>query len=159
MPERAKVVLTRRIAASPERVFEACTKPELLARWFSPRLFDVCEVEADARVGGKFAFRMTGEPGTYGAEGVYREIVPGRKLVLTWRWVEGPGNEPPDGVVSLVTFDLAPDGQGTLLMLTHDNLPDQEQAKSHREGWTEALDKLERTLADYRAHTGEARRP
>jgi uncharacterized protein YndB with AHSA1/START domain len=35
--------------------------------WFGPKAFDACEVEADVRVGGRFAFRMTSSKGTYGA--------------------------------------------------------------------------------------------
>lgn len=150
MSDGVKLVLTRRINAPPARVFDACTRPELLARWFSPRPFEICEVETDVRVGGRFAFRMTGAPGIYGAEGVYREVVPGKRLVMTWTWVEGPESEPPDGVTSLVTFDLAPDGDGTLLTLTHERLPDQAQADSHREGWIEAFDKLEALLDEKR---------
>ena len=146
MTRKASLSLVRRINASPERVYEACTRPELLAKWFSPKPFHVCEVDADVRIGGKFSFRMTGEPGTYGAEGVYREIVPNRKLVLTWTWVDAPPDEPLDGSASLVTFDIAPDGAGTALTLTHEALRDQDEADSHQEGWIQALDKLTRLL-------------
>jgi uncharacterized protein YndB with AHSA1/START domain len=142
MAEAAKLVLTRRLAAAPRDVFEALTTADLLARWFSPRPFHVCEVEAELRVGGKFSFRMEGEPGRFGAEGIYKEIVPDRRLVLTWTWVERPAGDPLDDRTSLVSFDLAPDGDGTILTLTHEQLPDQEQADSHAEGWTEALAKL-----------------
>lgn len=147
MSEGAKLVLTRRFDAAPARVWEACTRPELLARWFSPRPFHVCEVDADVRVGGSFHFRMTGEPGTYAAEGLYRQVVPGERLVFTWTWIEGPDSDPPDGVTSLVTFRFAPDGAGTLMTLSHERLPDQEQADSHQEGWTEALAKLASLLS------------
>jgi hypothetical protein len=30
-------------------------------------------------------------------------------------WTEGPAGDEPDGVESLVTFDIRPDGNGTLL--------------------------------------------
>ncbi len=143
-----KVVLTRRLKVAPADVFEACTSPEILAQWLGPRAFDVCQVDADVRVGGTFSFRMTGEKGVYGAEGIYRVVDPPRRLQLTWTWTEGPEHERPDGATSLVTFDFAPDGKGTRLTLTHEGLPDQEQAASHSEGWSEALDKLERVLAD-----------
>ena len=124
-------------------MWKACTDPELLALWFGPRAFDVCEVEADVRVGGRFAFRMQSAKGTYGARGVYREVSAPSRLVLTWTWTEAPDGEPLDGVESLVTFELQPEGNGTLLTLTHDQLADQTSAESHREGWTEAVDKLE----------------
>jgi hypothetical protein len=62
MSGTAKALLKRRIAASIEDVFEACTRPDLLAQWFGPKDFKTCEVEADMRIGGRFAFRMTGRP-------------------------------------------------------------------------------------------------
>jgi uncharacterized protein YndB with AHSA1/START domain len=142
----AKVVLERRLSAPPPEVFEACTRPEIMAEWLGPRAFSMCEVEADVRVGGTFSFRMKGEKGVYGARGVYRAVDPPRRLQLAWTWTEGPQGEEPDGVTSLVTFDLAPDGEGTLLTLTHEGLPDRRQADSHESGWSESLDKLERTL-------------
>lgn len=148
MTGSAKAVLRRRFAAPIERVFAACTRAELLARWFSPKAFETCDVEVDLRVGGRFAFRMAGAPGTYAAEGIYREITPPNRLVLTWRWTQGPPDEPPDGVTSLVTFDLVPDGDGTTLTLTHEGLPDRAQADSHGEGWGETLDKLARLLEE-----------
>lgn len=151
MPDRgdptqgnAKLTLTRRIRARPSKVYAACSRPELLAKWFGPRDFRVCEVDADVRVGGKFSFRMRRDDGgVFGAKGTYREVAPDERLVLTWQWTEGPEGEEPDGVESLVTIDLRADGEGTLLTLTHERLADQESADSHRDGWTEALDKLE----------------
>ena len=144
----ARVAITRRLNARPDQVFEACTDPRLLALWFGPRAFDVCEVDADVRVGGRFSFRMTSDRGTCGAQGVYQEVTPPTRLVLTWTWTEAPDDEELDGVESLVTFDLRRDGDATLLTLTHDRLRDQESADSHREGWAEALGKLERLFAD-----------
>jgi len=144
--ESTKLVLRRRFDAATADVWDACTRPELLARWFSPKPFHVCEVEAEVRVGGRFHFRMTGEPGTFAASGVYQEVVHGERVVFSWIWVEGPDNDPPDGFTSLVTFEFAPDGEGTLMTLSHERLPDQRQIDSHQEGWTEALSKLESVL-------------
>lgn len=105
-------------------------------------------MEADVRVGGRFSYRMSGGPGDFAAEGVYREVVPPVRLVLTWEWTDGPPEEPPDGVISLVTFDLAPDGDGTMLTLTHEGLPNAERADSHRQGWTETFEKLAGLLSE-----------
>jgi uncharacterized protein YndB with AHSA1/START domain len=143
-----KIQLVSRFAGPPMRVWEACTSAELLGKWFSPAPFHDCIVKADVRVGGRFFFRMTGEPGTFAAEGVYREVDPPRRLVLTWTWTEGPPDQPPDGVTSLVTFDIEPDGEGTRLTLTHEGLPDQAQADSHKQGWTETLEKLRRLIEE-----------
>ena len=140
------LTVMRRFRASPEEVFAACTDPGLLGRWFGPARFTVTHMEADARVGGRLFFRMTGPEGTVAAAGTFREVEPPRRVVLTWAWVEGPAGAPPDATASLVTFSIEPDGpgngSGTRLALTHEGLPDAGEARSHEQGWTEALAKL-----------------
>lgn len=147
MTAGAKAVLARRYDASPAEVFAACTRPDLLARWLGPNHFEICEVEAEVRIGGRFAFRMKNADGVLGAQGIYREIVDDVRIVLSWQWIEGTEQNPADGVISEVVIDLTPDGDGTMLTLTHAGLPDQEQADSHEHGWSEALAKLEALFA------------
>ncbi|HET6469968.1 MAG TPA: SRPBCC domain-containing protein, partial [Geminicoccaceae bacterium] len=69
------------------------------------------------------------------------EVVPDAKLVFTWAWRSMPERE------SLVTVLLRPDGDGTLLTLTHERFFDEDARDRHRSGWSGALDKLERHLA------------
>jgi len=147
MASDVKAVITRHLRARPARVFEACTDPKLLALWLGPKAFEVCDVSADARVGGRFMLRMENDQGVHAAEGVYQEITPPTRVVLTWRWTEAPDGTELNGVESLVTFEMRADGDGTLLTLTHDRLKDQASADDHSEGWTEAVDKLEGLLA------------
>jgi uncharacterized protein YndB with AHSA1/START domain len=73
--------------------------------------------------------------------GVYREVVPGTRLVFTWAWQSTPERE------SLVTVTLARDGDGTLLTLHHEQFFDQAARDGHERGWTGTLDKLERLFA------------
>lgn len=143
-----RVVLTRYLRARPAEVFHACTAPDVLAQWLGPKAFEVCDVSSDARVGGAFSFHMRGEDGLYGAAGVYRVVDPPRRVQLTWIWTEGPQVEWPEGLESLLTFDLAPEGQGTRLTLTHEGLPDQKRVESHTDGWSQALDKFEHLYAE-----------
>jgi uncharacterized protein YndB with AHSA1/START domain len=96
----------------------------------------------DARIGGRYCVSFTmqgGEPFEVG--GVYREIVPNRRLVFSWAWRSTPERE------SLVTVSIEPDGGGTLLTLHHEQLSDQAACDSHERGWNNALDKLEHDLA------------
>ena len=48
---------------------------------------------------------------------------------------------------SQVTVVLQPDGDGTLLTLTHEQLFDQAARDGHERGWRGSLDKLENYLA------------
>ena len=146
----AKLQIVRRYRASPEKVFAACSNPATMKSWFGPKDFRVTALSADVRVGGKFSFRMIGPPGEMAAEGTYEAVEPPTLLVHTWRWTEGPPEYPPDGVTSRITYTFEPDGTGTRLTFTQEGLADQEQADSHKEGWSEALDKLELLLGEAR---------
>lgn len=139
----AQLVLERFIAASPALVFELLIDPAELRQWLGPRGFVVTTFEADVRVGGVFRFRMQRDGGgDYGADGVYREIVQDERVVMTWRWNEAPPGEPLDRSETLITIALRAEGAGTLLTLTHAQLPDRASADSHAVGWKDGLDKL-----------------
>jgi len=98
--------------------------------------------EADLRVGGRFRVRFhTPDGAQHCVSGVYRELVPDRKLVFSWAWQSTPERE------SQVTIDLKPDSDGTLLTLTHEQFFDETARDDHRRGWTLALDNLEKVFA------------
>jgi uncharacterized protein YndB with AHSA1/START domain len=48
------LVVRRTIGASPERVFDAWTKPERLRLWWGPRDVTCTAAEVDLRVGGRY---------------------------------------------------------------------------------------------------------
>jgi uncharacterized protein YndB with AHSA1/START domain len=73
--------------------------------------------------------------------GIVQEAVAGKKVVYTWAWQSTPDRE------SLVTVEFKPDGDGTLLVLTHEQFFDEPARDRHNNGWTAALDKLEAYLA------------
>ena len=131
------VTLVRRIKAPPAKVWAAITQPQLMMQWWGPDAGPTLSVTADVRPGGRFSlvFRLlSGEE--HNPTGVYREVIPERKLVFTW---DLPGAAEP---VSLVTFRLEPFDGGTELTLTHERLPDEETRASHEHGWNGLLDKL-----------------
>jgi len=98
--------------------------------------------KADVRVGGRFLVGFRGdEGGRHDVSGIYKEVVPGRKLVFSWAWRTTPERE------SQVTIDLKPDGDGTVLTLTHEQFFDEKARDDHRQGWSRALDNLEKVFA------------
>lgn len=98
--------------------------------------------ETDLRIGGRFRVQFwTPDGEQHCVGGVYREIVPDRKLVFSWAWQSTPERE------SQVTLDLKPDTDGTILTLTHEQFFDEKARDDHRRGWTRALDNLESVFA------------
>jgi uncharacterized protein YndB with AHSA1/START domain len=84
-PSDREIAMTRAFDAPRRLVFDAWTKPELLKRWlgvFGGWSMDVCEV--NLKVGGSYRFVWRGPDGAkMGMGGVYREVVPGERLVAT----------------------------------------------------------------------------
>jgi uncharacterized protein YndB with AHSA1/START domain len=139
---KPSLTLKRRLNAPPQKVFSAWTDPKKLARWMGPEEIETLSTEADARIGGHFRFIMRSPDGeTHDVSGSYREVVPNEKLVFTWTWRSTPERQ------SLVTVALKPDGDGTLLTLTHEQFFDEAARDRHQHGWSGSLDKLERYVA------------
>jgi len=138
--ESFRVVLERILPAPPPDVFRAWTDPESLRVFMCPGSLTSAEVEADVRVGGRFRIVM----GKVEHTGEYRVVDSPSRLVFTWHSPStGPGG-------SLVTIALAPDAGGTRLVLTHEQLPSDDVAARHRQGWGSILEKLERRLLSTR---------
>ena len=78
---------------------------------------------------------------THRVGGVFREIVPDRRLVYTWAWESTPERE------SLVTVEFRPHGQGTELLLVHERFADRDARDRHSEGWLGCLGRFERYLS------------
>ncbi len=142
MSTKPSLAIRRRLNAPPARVYDAWTRPEVLVRWFGPGDTRVVRAEADVRVGGRFNIVFEGDDGEiHDVSGTYREVVANRRLVFTWTWISTPERE------SVVTVALAPDGDATLLVLTHEAFFNETVRDNHRSGWSQGLDKLEALFA------------
>jgi len=110
--------LERRFDAPPDVVFDAWTTPGLLDWFFNPGMPHDEVVTVDLRVGGQWRQHMVVNAETqYMTGGLYREIVPGQKLVFLWGAVGGwPALdlEKPDDC-PLCTVELRPEGEGTVM--------------------------------------------
>lgn len=113
-PTDREIAMTRVFDAPSRLVFEAYTRPGLLKQWLGVQNgweLDVCEI--DLRVGGSYRYVWRGpNSAAMTMGGVYREIVPGERIVTTERF-EDPGYE--CAVVGTVTF-VEHDGKTTLTM-------------------------------------------
>ena len=139
---RPSLTLTRRFSAAPEKVYAAWADPQKLVQWFGPGSVEEGSVKADIdlRVGGRYriSFRAKGNYNEVG--GVYREVVPNRRLVFSWAWHSTPERE------SLVTISIKPEGSGSLVVFNHAQFVDAAARDNHERGWMELLAKLESYL-------------
>ena len=105
--------------ASPARIFQALMDSHEHAAFTANGVADISR-----EAGGAFS--------THGGQIVGRniEIVPDRRIVQAWRVSNWP-----DGVYSLIRFELAGDGGGTKLIFDHWGFP--AEARDHLDaGWT-----------------------
>lgn len=140
LPTPAPAIRLERLLPAPvAEVFAAWTDPVLMARWLAPT--GHAEVEADVRVGGGFRVTMIGNDVRLEHTGEYLVIDPPRRLSFTWR-------SPYTGEhASQVDVSLTARGQATLLVLSHQRLPDETRA-SHEGGWAKILERLAAVLVD-----------
>ena len=136
--DKTRLEVRRHFNTTVAKVYAALTDPEQMKYWMAPNdAFAESEVTLDARVGGRYRIVMHAPDGeTFRVGGVFREIVPDRKLVYTWAWESTPERE------SLVTLELSAAGDGTDLVLTHQRLADVEARDKHLQGWIGCLDRL-----------------
>ncbi|NYG05765.1 uncharacterized protein (TIGR03086 family) [Phycicoccus badiiscoriae] len=126
------------LPVSPDEAFALITEPERLRRW------QTVSATVDLRAGGSYRWTVT--PG-HVAEGTYREVEPGRRVVFGWGW-DGNPDLPKDASTVTVTIEPAP--EGSKVTLVHEGLTE-DQAAQHAEGWNHYFERLERLAA-----TGDA---
>ena len=135
------LTVRRRVTAPPQELFDDWLDPDMLARWMRPEDRISSNITNDPRVGGDFEVLMQTPRGDIPHTGTYRTIDRPKRLAFTWNSDSaGNGN-------SLVTLDFKPAGDGTEVVLKHENLPSQQEADNHRKGWTRVLDQMSRVYA------------
>jgi uncharacterized protein YndB with AHSA1/START domain len=137
------LTLVRRIKARPAIVFDALVTPEGIASWWGPDAGPVLVAETDPRVGGRFRVRFRMLDGSeHECRGEYLEMARPERVAMSWRWAGG--EDPGESRLEIALRAIA---EGTELTLTHSLLHDEERRRSHEQGWSGALDKLERQFA------------
>jgi uncharacterized protein YndB with AHSA1/START domain len=135
-----ELLITRTFDAPPSVLFALWSKPGHLKRWMGPANFTCPEAEIDFRVGGSYrAMIKSKEQGENWFGGVYREIIPNRRLVFTFAW---DNDGPSAGVETLVTITFEERGGKTVQTFHQSPFLNVERRDSHVGGWTEAFDKL-----------------
>jgi uncharacterized protein YndB with AHSA1/START domain len=120
-----------RVRARPETIFPFFTEPELMVRWMGTA------AQAEPVPGGIYRVEINGR---YIARGEYVEVSPPDRLVFTWGWEGGESVVRPGA--STVEVTLTAEGEHTLVRLVHRDLPSDDSAGSHGEGWAHYLERL-----------------
>jgi uncharacterized protein YndB with AHSA1/START domain len=101
-PGEREIVTERVFDAPRERVWAACTDPELIARWWGLRSTRTVVDRQELEPGGAWRFVEINADGSQaGFRGVYREVVAPERLVYTFEYEGTPGRV----LVDTVTFD------------------------------------------------------
>jgi len=136
--DNLEVRITRVFNATPDKLWAAYTKPELIVKWW-----DNTEVDKnDLKVGGAWRYVSHGGDGSVHAfRGEFKEIEEPKKIVRTFEY------EPMAGHVMTETLNLEPVGDGKTKVTTiskFDNAQDLEGMVSMgmKEGSSAGLDRL-----------------
>jgi uncharacterized protein YndB with AHSA1/START domain len=141
--ETETVVVERVIHASQQTLFEMWTEADKITTWFS------AEAVLDPRPGGIAHLTMGGkvvegeESSRLETIGHFVVVDPHSHLEFTWGFAQERVGVPPDS--SVVAVDFIPQGEGTLVRVTHTGLPAGRDTSpfSERKGWTTMLEHLE----------------
>lgn len=109
-PDVPLVRIIREFDAPPEKVFQAHTDPELVAKWMGPNGYENDIETFDCRTGGEFRYQSTGEGWEGWFRGSFHEVRPNSVIIQTFSY-EGM----PDGVaLERIEFEALGDGRTRL---------------------------------------------
>lgn len=149
------IIIDRVLELPINKVWQAWTQSELCKKWWGPKDFTSPVCSLDFRMGGKYLNCMRSPEGKeFWSTGVYKEIIPYKKLVFTDSFSDKKGNVIPAAEMDmpgdwplemLVTVSFEQTGEKTRMKLKHEGIP----AEMHDEctkGWNESFDKLEENI-------------
>lgn len=155
--DRNELVTTRILNAPIELVWKAWIIPERVKKWWGPKGFTSPFCKIDFKVGGKYVFCMRDPKGKrLWSTGVYKEIVPLKKIVVTDSFADRKGNvvhasyygfvdeDWPLELQATITFDNL--GTRTKMTLYYIGIPSGKLGEDTRISWNQSFDKLAASL-------------
>ena len=131
------------VEAAPEIVFEVVSSPDHLKHWWP----DDARYEPTPGAVGEIIF---GDPDAGGGVAAFTVVDVRPPRLFSFRWTHPAGEPAVEGNSLLVTFELSPFGEGTLLRMTETGFREMgwevavlEQAyQEHAQGWDFFLPRL-----------------
>lgn len=156
--KNGELIITRVFDAPQEMVWKAWTEPERFMLWWGPKGFTSPVAKIDLRVGGSYLSSMRSPDGKdFWSKGVFREVVPQERLVMTDSFADEKGNtvqasyyglgkDFPLELVITVNFEEL-DGK-TKLVLKHSGIEgiSVTDRDDMQQGWSQSFDKLDEYL-------------
>ena len=143
--EERTLVIERVLKASPDKVFAAWTDPATLVKWWGPEGFTTPECALDLRPGGAWRTVMLSPTGErHPVSGVYRELTPPSRLVMSWAWDQPDGSR---GHETEVAITLEPVAGGTRMRLVQSLFQTMAWRDNHHGGWSSSFNRLEKLFA------------
>lgn len=139
----AALTIERDFDADPATVFDYVSKTEHLLKWWGPEGMTVPEHQlAFDRRGPWVSVMQNAEGQRHKVSGQVTHVDPPHSVGFTWAWHDENDRR---GVESHVMIKLLPAANGgTRFQLSHTDLPSDDVAANHEQGWTSSLRKLER---------------
>ena len=131
------LVVRRTIAANPEILFDAWTKPNLLMKWWGPKNVSCIAAEINLSIGGAFSINNQLEDGdVLTIYGVFHHIQRPNKLVYSWNTDKSPNAK------EKVTVWFKAKNNGTEVIVSHEKISSAALQQSHTLGWQGCLQGL-----------------
>ncbi|MDR3458681.1 MAG: SRPBCC domain-containing protein [Verrucomicrobiae bacterium] len=145
------LVFTRTFAAPRELVFKAWTTAAMVKNWWGCGKFPACDVEMDARPGGRWRGCLRSDAGDeIQLAGKFIEVVRPERLVFTFVREAAPeiGVEPVD---TRVTVTFTEQAGKTLMQFRQEIFTTTELRDNHQDGWTTSFARLDNIFATQEA--------
>ena len=128
------------VDADPQTVWRALTDPDQISRWMVGT-----EVSSDWRVGSPITWRGEMDGRSYEDKGEILAVDEPTRLSMThYSPLMGQADEPEN--YHTVTYDLAAEGDGTVVRLSQDGNESAEQAEQFSANWQSMLDALKSSV-------------
>ena len=124
----------RTMKLPPQALFPAWTSDEF-GRWFGNSA-ETLLMKPEVNVPWYFEARFEGQRHPH--YGRFLRLEPDRLIETTWL-----NEAATKGAETIVTIELVPSGEGTLLKLSHSGFADEESRNGHEQAWPQVLEHLD----------------